>query len=81
MEKFVAKFGGKYLRRYEIERGLASILLTDDLFDAMELDRKNYGLLAKLIGLGADITAVSIFEYSHNYDIKKELMESEEVEK
>lgn len=81
MEKYVAKFGGKYLKKYEDDRGLAYILLTDELFDAKKLDRKNYGLLAKLIGLGADIIEVSVFEYSQNYDIKKELMESEEDEK
>lgn len=75
MKKYVAAFGSKYLRRYEIKNGLVSITLIDDLFDAIELDRKNYSLLAQLIDLGADIKEVTFYESIENWDIKNELKE------
>ena len=80
MKVYVAKFGSKYLKEHQRAGGADIITLTDKLFKAKEVDRENYGSLAKLIGLGADIIEVTFYESTENWDIEREMKESEEDE-
>lgn len=81
MDKYVAKFGVKYLQEYTVSGELISMLLTDELFNAKEIDRSDYHILRKLIDVGADIKEITVFESSENWDIKDELEELEQDEK
>lgn len=80
MEKYVAKFGSKYLKEHKIANGVDVITLTDELFEAKEVDRESYHSLARLIDLGADIREVTFFESTKNWDIAEELKKMEQAE-
>lgn len=77
MEKHVVKFGKKYLKSYvaNINTDISQIELTDEIFKAREIDRKDYVLLNRLIEVGADIVEVTFFESNKTWNIETEIEE------
>lgn len=78
MEKYVIKFGNKYVEDYETGGGeILRIGLTNDLFNAIEVKRRPADELKKFIDSGAEVTELTIYESNKNFEIKREIEESE----